>query len=348
MEKVSLFLFTCLGLVFCCQGVRNNERPDDVTDHDGAFRVLVVEQGRGQVKLFHSSGKLLDSVVVGYNPHEITVDQRGEKVYVSNFGVEDYDNTIGTPGTTLSVLDLKDLSKVQDWTTYRSQRAPFDTCKAPHGVKLRPPDETELFVNVEYCDSMLVYDTNNGRIKRAFPLAKGTHNFEFSLSGDTIWTIAGDSGVYQYDAETGRETRHFPTASAVRGLTLASDRKALVLSCWNEIYLVDAANLKVKQHFTDLGVKQIIYSCLTPDEKHLLAPCPYDNLVLVINLASGEIESRIPCGKAPIYVHIAPNGSEAFVSNALDHHMSVIDLEGFNVRPFGNVFKPNGFVFLDP
>ena len=102
---------------------------------------------------------------------------------------------------------------------------------------------------------MLVYDTNNGHIKRTFPLAKGTHNFEFSLSGDTIWTIAGDNGVYRYDAETGRETGHFPTASAVRGLTFTNDRKVLVLSCWNEVYLVDATDLKVKQHFTDLGVK---------------------------------------------------------------------------------------------
>ena len=348
MEKISFFLLLYLGLaVLGCRGIGNKERPGTATRQDTTFRILVVEQGRGQVKLFHRDGHLADSAMVGYNPHEITTDPRQERIYVSNFGVEDYDNTLGIPGTTLSVFEPKDLSKVQNWPTYRAHGYVPDTCKAPHGIKLRP-GKKELFVNVEYGDSMLVYDTQNGRIARAFAVAKGTHNFEFSLSGDTIWSIAGNNGLFRYEASTGQETGHFPTTTALRGLTFTENRKTLILSCWNEVYLLNAKDLSIQKHFTDLGVKQIIYSCLGPDERQLFAPCPYDNLVLVLDLETGKAVRRIACGKAPIYVRVAPNGTEAFVANALDDHMSIIDLTDFSVRRFGNIFKPNGFLFLNP
>ncbi|MCB0715719.1 MAG: YncE family protein [Chitinophagaceae bacterium] len=312
------------------------------------FQVLVVEQGRNQVKLFDSNGQLLDSCQVGFNPHEIEYDSANNKVYVSNFGVEDYDNTIGTPGTSLSVINLQDLSIAALWPTYRNNITVTDTCKGPHGLKLRPPSKKELYVNVEFGDLMLVYDTETGRIKRSFPLAKGVHNFQFSATGKTIWAIAGANGIYKYDADNGKETGHFATATPVRGLTFTAKQQNVILSCRNEIYILRSKDLHMQKHFTHLGVKQIIYSCISPDGRLLFAPCPYDNLVLVIDLKTGDIQKRIPTGKAPIYVRIGPNQKQAFVSNALDNDMTVIDLSDFSTHSFGQVYKPNGFLFLIP
>ena len=335
---IIFFGLTILG----CKNKRQVLTTDDNTD----FNILVVEQGRNQVKLFHSDGSLMDSIKVGYNPHEIELDTSNQKVYVSNFGVEDYDYTIGVPGTTLSVFDLKDLSNVESWSTYRPNKVVVDTSKGPHGLKLRPPNNKELFVNVEYGDSMIVYDAQKGRIKRTFPLAKGVHNFEFSSSGNILWSLAGENGVYKYDAVSGKKLGHFPTTTAVRGMTFTSNQQSLILSCQSEIYIINTKDLSIQKHFTNLGVKQIIYSCLSPDGLLLFAPCPYDNLVLVIDMETGEIKKRITTGKAPIYVRIDPNGKQAFVSNAMDNHMSVIDLADFSVSPFGQVYKPNGFLFL--
>ncbi|BFP40611.1 hypothetical protein FGF1_14560 [Flavobacteriaceae bacterium GF1] len=347
MKTIYSYLWVSMVFALLIVGCKNDaaQKGKAVTTTD--FQVLVVEQGGNQVKLFHSDGRLLDSIQVGFNPHEIELDSTTQRVYVSNFGVEDYDTTIGIPGTTLSVFNLKDLSSVQYWPTYRTHGKVLDTCKAPHGLKLRPPTKKELFVNLEYGDSMMVYDAQKGGIKRSFPLAKGVHNFEFSSSGDRIWSLAGANGVYIYDAVTGEELDHFPTTTPVRGMTFTSDRQQLILSCLNEIYVIRTTDLSIQKHFTDLGVKQIIYSCLSPDERLLLAPCPYDGLVLALDLETGEILERIATGKAPIYVRIAPNGTQAFVSNALDNHMSIIDLSDFSVRPFGKVYKPNGFLFLE-
>jgi DNA-binding beta-propeller fold protein YncE len=99
------------------------------------------------------------------------------------------------------------------------------------------------------------------------------------------------------------------------------------------------------KHFKDLGVDQIIYSAHTPDGKYILAPCPYDSKVLVINFETGKVVKRLQSGKAPINVQITPCGERAFVSNALDDHVSVIDLKTFEIKDFCKALKPNGMGF---
>lgn len=342
----AFLLCTAWLMLSACQTGAPESQPASGAYPASTYKVMVVEQGRGQVKLFDEDGTLLDSIAVGYNPHEIELDAKGKRAFVSNFGVEDYDNTIGTPGTTLSVIDLEDIKRVREWPIFR--KGALDTCKAPHGLKLKPPGHAELYVNAEYGDSMLVFDAKSGRILRSFPIAKGNHNFEFSASGDTLWLMAGANGVYRYNANTGQETGHFPTASPARGLTFNANRDKLIISGNNEVYVLDPSSMTLRQHFSGLGVGQIIYSSLSADESLLLSPCPYDDLVLVLDMDTGEVLRRISTGKAPIYVKLDPTGSRAFVANALDDHMSVIDLEHYTVRPFGSVFKPNGFLFLKP
>ncbi|WP_304236622.1 YncE family protein [Jiulongibacter sediminis] len=310
------------------------------------YQVLVVEQGKGQVKRFNQEGKLLDSVKVGYNPHEIEWDATLKQAYVSNFGVEDYDNTIGIPGSTLAVIDPKKISESRSWSTLR-QDLPADSSKGPHGVKLRPGHDNQLYVNVEYGNAMLIMDPRDGQIQHSFAIPAGTHNFLFSNDGSLLYLMAGTNGLYTLASETGEELAHFPVTSALRGLALTKDESQILLSCVNELYLLNTETLEVVQHYTDLGVKQIIYTCFTPDEKWLLAPCPYDDQVLVIERASGRVLQKIKTGKAPICVKISPDQSKAFVANALDKHLSVIDLKDHSVQDFGVTDKPNGFLFLN-
>ncbi len=305
------------------------------------YQILVVGQGSGHVKLFDTSGTILDSFTVGFNPHEIEISNE-RQVFVSDFGVEDYDNTIGIPGNSISVFQL-DSPYVEKWLTSVQDST---SNLAPHGVKLRPPNQLELFVNVEYGDSMLVYNVSETRIVRSFSLAKGSHNFEFSTTGDTLWVIAGDNGLYQYDANSGEELNHFRTTSPARGLIYYHRDKSLILSCQNEVCIVDAGSLSTRKHISNLNVGQIIYSCLMPDGKAILAPCPYDNLVLMLDLEDGKVLHRFRTGKAPIYAQIAPDQQRAYISNALDDHMTIIELSDLSLHDFGKIDKPNGLQFV--
>ena len=314
--------------------------------------LIVVDQGAGTVSFFDpESETLLGRVKVGYNPHEVELSADGRTAYVTNFGIEDYDRSIGVPGNSISVIDIPSRCERTRFYTNRETGRTADASssgpnQAPHGVKLRPPAGSELFVNVEVGDSMLVYDPGSGTIIRTFPVPAGTHNFLFSPRGDTLWLLAGPDGIYRVDPDSGAKTGHFKTGSPARGIIYSGDTGQLIVSCVNEIYVLNLGDLSVEKHFRDLGVKQIIYSALSPDGKRLFAPCPYDGLVLVIDTESGAVLKRLLTGKAPICVLMAPSGTEAFVSNALDEHLSAIDLRTLAVRRFGNSIRPNGLAFV--
>lgn len=316
------------------------------------YQLVVVDQGAGTVSFYNPTDEsLLGQVEVGYNPHEVEVSGNGKTAYVSNFGIEDYDHTMGIPGVSISVIDIPAMAERTRFFTNRQANGEPDTSqagpnRAPHGVKLRPPKEKELFVNVEVGDSMLVFDPATGLITRSFPVPTGTHNFIFSPQGDTLWLFAGPNGIFRINPDTGEETGHFPTGSPARGIIYSAETGRLIVSCENEIYQISLRDLSVSKHFRDLGVKQIIYSGLSPDGKFIMAPCPYDSQVLVVDRKTGHVLHRLTTGKAPIYVQVAPSGTEAFISNALDDHLSVIDLENFAVRPFGGSNRPNGLVFV--
>lgn len=81
----------------------------------------------------------------------------GRTAFVSNFGLLEVNHQVGTPGTTISVRDLKRGVERMKF------RLPTGAA-APHGLKLRPSKYRELFANAEAGNqSMIVFDANSGR-----------------------------------------------------------------------------------------------------------------------------------------------------------------------------------------
>jgi len=83
--------------------------------------VLVVQEGLGKVVSFSTDDPLHRKVIA----------------FVSNFGLLEVNHQIGTPGTTVSVLDVE----------RGIERGKFNLptrSAAPHGLKLRPPQHREL------------------------------------------------------------------------------------------------------------------------------------------------------------------------------------------------------------
>ena len=70
--------------------------------------VLVVQEGLGQVIAFSTANVYHRKVIdVGEKPHEIELTPDGRTAFVSNFGLLEVNHQIGTPGTTISVLDVR-------------------------------------------------------------------------------------------------------------------------------------------------------------------------------------------------------------------------------------------------
>src|SRR6266508_2716167 len=149
----------------------------------GSYDIAVVEQGAGRVTLLDgASGARRGSVTVGKDPHEIAVSDDGRFAYVSNFGLSDKDRAVGVPGESVSMVDLTTFREVR-----RLETKPY---KAPHGVKIRPGTEDQIYVNAEEGDVMLVFQGSSGKLLHQFAVPRDTHNFVFSSTGKELFLMA--------------------------------------------------------------------------------------------------------------------------------------------------------------
>jgi DNA-binding beta-propeller fold protein YncE/quercetin dioxygenase-like cupin family protein len=299
--------------------------------------LIVVEQEAGQVSAVDPrTGQVRARARVGLNPHEIELSDDGATAWVTNFGITDYDRAVGVPGTSVSVIRLADVKE--------TARLELPGVKAPHGVKLRPGGR-ELFVNAEDGDRMVVFDPDTGKVLRTFAVTEHTHNLLFSRDGTRLYLMAGPAGVRRVDPDTGAVQASRTLATPTRGLAWMPGESALLASGKGELDLLDPVTLEVRRHLPVPGAGQIIYSVPTPDGRSILAPAPYDGKVFVVDLASGAVRSAVETGKAPILVTLDPDGREAWVSNALDDHMTAVDLGTLRTRRSARLDFPNGAAF---
>ena len=143
-------------------------RPHDSATAAGGQTVLVVQEGPGKVVLFSAENPAQRKTIkFGEKPHEIELTPGGRTAFISNFGLLEVNHQVGTPGTTISVLDI----------VRGVERAKFRLpagATAPHGLKLRPPEYRELFTNAEAGNEMMiVFDAKRGACCAAlrFPAA---------------------------------------------------------------------------------------------------------------------------------------------------------------------------------
>jgi DNA-binding beta-propeller fold protein YncE len=309
------------------------------------YTVVAVEAQAGRVSFYDSeSGGKLSSIAVGSKPHEVEISPDGRTAYVTNFGIEDYDHRIGTPGNSISVIDVsaaKEKFKLFTENVRVSTGGTFSGT-GPHGVKLRPHSK-ELFVNTEVGgDSMLVFDTRTQMLKRFFALPEGSHNFIFAQDGKFLYVFAGPAGVFKLDPRDGTILATKKLNTPVRGLNYTADGRSIIAAGNGEAVLLDPEDLTIQRHFTNLGVGQMLYPKPTSDGRFILLPAVNDSLLIVVDVKTGAVTRRLKVGSAPIALAISPDGQKAYVSSDSDPSFVVIDLHTFAFKEFAKAAGSNG------
>lgn len=307
--------------------------------------LVVVEQATSHVTFYNPKNGLADeSVKVGFLPHEVIISKDQKTAYVTNFGLQDYDETIGIPGTSISVIDIPSrMEKFRLFTFNPTEKNDFSKIdKAPHGMALRPPLENQLYVNVEKGSKLLIFDVKTRKLIKSFPVDARTHNLVFSPDGKILWLMAGPNGVIRMNAETGEVLGQFKLATPIRGLKYTPDYRYLMVSGSNEIALLHPDNLSIYKQFNSLGVGQILYSDMTLDGKYIIAPAVWDSQVVIIDTATGLVVKRIVTGLDPVTVKLSSSGKFAYVTNARDSYVTEINLDSFQSRNIITGDGPNG------
>jgi DNA-binding beta-propeller fold protein YncE len=313
-----------------------------------AQTVAVVQEGPGKVVIFPARDPSRQTVIaVGDKPHEIELTPDGRTAYVSNFGLLEANHKVGTPGTTISVLDLQRPIERTRFTL----PAGFT---APHGLKLRPPKYHELFTNAEEGSTgMVVFDAVSGAVLRTFPLPPGVHNFVFNADGSALFAFTLTGKICRIDPERGKIAACIDTGSP-RGLAWTAGHHYLIASGKDELLIIDPAQLFVVRRMTNLGIGQIFYPAASPDKRWLLAPAVLDGIVLAIDTSTGAVAHRIETG-SPLMLALDPDGKHAWISNVRvpagfagtdtkgrDGGVVRLDLSTFAMTPVPDIPDTNG------
>ena len=293
-------------------------------------RLLVLNKGDNSLMVFEApSHRLLATVPVGREPHEVAASPGGRKAWVSNVG-----------DRTVSVVDL------QSYKVVKTIRSPnLDT---PHGMGVTP-DGRWLMLTSEGSRRLVLIDAGRDVIARTTTTSqKGSHMIAMAQDGREAWVAnRGSDTVSLVRLPELRVRRNVKVGPGPEGIAASPNGRvvAIALQGNGQVVLLDVPS---QQAVASLPAGQTpIRVAFVPRSFTALVSNRGSNDVTVLDLLSRRVLSTVKVGAGPGGIAINASGSRAYVSNGGSNTVSVISIPGYEVKSEIKAgSRPDGIAFV--
>lgn len=275
------------------------------------------------------TGKVVRTVVVGENPHEVAVTTDGKTAFVANPG-----------SNSVSIVDIA--------TGKETKRLTSPSFGFPHGLAVHPNGDV-VYLTSERKQLLIALDTVKAEISKQLPTEmEGSHMVVLSPDGSRAYiTDRGSARVTVVNTAGWAIVKHLPAGNGVEGIGLTPDGKTLVVANRNDsdVHIIDTAKLETTGKVA-VGKEPVRVVC-TPDGKRALVSHRVSGDVHVIDLSSQNTIARIKVGDEPGGMAFSRDGAQAFVANTGGGSVSILDLDALKVlatHPAGK--GPDGMTTL--
>lgn len=323
MNRRQLITFLVFGIMFVFKGytiVIGQSKPVLVALNKDDATLAIIDPATMEIKA---------KVPTGTGPHEVVLSANGTTAYVANYG------TGPNPGSSFSVIDIAtakerrvDLAPLirphglhligtKLYFTAESNRAiaRFDTVSnkvdwfmgtgqnGSHMV-VGTPDQKRFYTANIGSDSVTAIELpplTQGRLPIThIPVGKQPEAIDLSPDGKEVWIGLNVDGMVEVVDVVGyKSVAKIDTKGRPYRVKFTPDGKSVICTMLptKEIVIIDAATRKetkrIKLESTPMG---IVFSA---DGKTAFVSAGQPDIVLKIDLSSGEIKGRVDTGKVP-------------------------------------------------
>ena len=286
-------------------------------------RLLVVHKWADSLGLYEAaSGKSLATIPIGKDPHELVVDPRNRKAYVTEYGVRTYTEE-SKGGNTIAIVDLDSKKRTGEINLGRFHR--------PHGI--HQGASGRLYVTVDFPAALLVIDPETRSVIREFELDQSLPHM-VSVFSDESRAFAANSGsgtVSVISLEAGRVVDTVEIGGVPMGFALTADNKTLFASnrTGNGVAVIDTGQNRVVRTIEIHGQPARLH--LMRNDTVLLVSLHEAGDVAVVDTKTLEVIERFHAGANVEGMNVDEEAGLGYVSAQGDDQIVEFSLQSWRV-----------------
>lgn len=302
---------------------------DDPNNPTGQSGLLLIDKRGAKIEFLDpSSYRLLDSIDVEKNPHELAISPDHKTAYVTIYGTGVY-GANPNPGHSILIVNL---------LTHKLQgQIDVSPYLAPHGIMVDA--QGTLYVTCDVIRKLLIIDPSSRRITGVID-TEGTGHF-LAITPDASKAYISNKTDRDYisvvDLHSKMTVRHIPAPGGTEGLAISPDgsRAVVALHARPSLLVIDTATDKVIDEVALRGfpinsniADHLVRVRFTPDGSKLLAAYHPSDVVSVMPANDLRQQTLIRVGKGPMGLAFTSDGKTALVGEHDAGTIAVLDLQG--------------------